>query len=605
MELQDEKQEIVRILKELVGNDSLRKHERIFQGLQDLQRDMAGDFYTVVVLGEFKRGKSTLVNALLGKSLLPMNVLPETATINAIMYEEKPRLCVVQRDGTQVQGEVSRDFLQQYSAREAGNEAEKVSYIKIGYPCEMLKDRVVLVDTPGVSDLNEQRSEVTYRFLPKANAVLFVLDANSPLKKTEKEFIEEKLLPLGINNILFILNKYDAVDEEEEEDFLPTVRNRLFHAFQMDEEEAKLRDISLVPFSAKWALEGLEKGNEKMVRLSGLPQLQEKLATMLTASQVEKEKVAGYRHRLGWLLSSLEREMEREYALGSSGVEELEQASAVLRKTMEDKVGQKEKVGEYVKAAKVQMFAMADKSLSYFHSKLKENIFELVDQYHSQDFKRFVEQTIPRQVQKEVEGWLTRYASHLDKLLGVMEQEVAQGFSRHFEHQVKLQARKESLLRCEKLGLRLEAADISQTANQAGILTALGMVFTSLVITPVITPFFTMWGRTKLMDSLLGKKLEEAKVELRPQLEGELVRAMLALTEQVHKYIDQRADAIRKNAESAYEVLVEDMAKGIEKQLAEKNKEGEAVRQEMAALSEEMNMVRMYRENLQAEGEMS
>ena len=285
---------------------------------------------------------------------------------------------------------------------------EKVSYIKIGYPCEKLKDRVVLVDTPGVSDLNEQRSEVTYRFLSKANAVLFVLDANSPLKKTEKEFIEEKLLPLGINNILFILNKYDAVDEEEEEDFLPTVRNRLFHAFQMDEEEAKLRDISLVPFSAKWALEGLEKGNEKMVRLSGLPQLQEKLATMLTASQVEKEKVAGYRHRLGWLLSSLEREMEREYALGSSGVEELEQASAVLRKTMEDKVGQKEKVGEYVKAAKMQMFAMADKSLSYFHGKLKENIFELVEQYHSQDFKRFVEQTIPRQVQKEVEGWLTR-----------------------------------------------------------------------------------------------------------------------------------------------------------------------------------------------------
>ncbi|MBR3458266.1 MAG: hypothetical protein IKH16_08975, partial [Selenomonadaceae bacterium] len=78
------------------------------------------------------------------------------------------------------------------------------------------------------------------------------------------------------------------------------------------------------------------------------------------------------------------------------------------------------------------------------------------------------------------------------------------GLRRHFEHQVKLQARKENLLRCEKLGLQLEAADISQTANQAGILTAVGMVFTSLVI----TPFFTMWGRTKLLDGLLGKKQE-------------------------------------------------------------------------------------------------
>ena len=601
MELQDEKKQIANILNELVGNKKLRKHDKIFQGCLELQRDMAGDFYTVVVLGEFKRGKSTLVNALLGTNLLPMNVLPETATINAIMYEEKPRLCVVQRDGTHIQGDVSREFLQQYSAREEENAADNVSYIKIGYPCDMLKDRVVLVDTPGVSDINEQRSEVTYRFLPKANAVIFVLDANSPLKKTEKEFIEEKLLPLGINNILFVLNKYDAVDEEEEEDFLPTVRNRLF---KMDEENARLRDISIIPFSAKWALDGLEKGNDKMVRLSGLPQMKEKLASMLMESQVEKEKVIGYRHRLVWLLSAFERDMEREYALSSSSVEDLEKATEVLHKAVGDKAEKKEKVEEYVKSAKVQMFAMADKSLRHFHDKLKENIFELVEQYHSQDFKHFVEDTIPRQVKREVESWLTRYSSHLDRILGSMEQEMAKGFSRHFEQQVKLQAKKESFLRCENLGLRLEATDISQTANQAGIITAVGMVFTSLVITPVITPFFTMWGRTKILDRLLGKKLEEAKAEIRPQLEGELVRTMVLLTSQVHKYIDKRANNIKENAESAYEILVDDMAKEIEKQLAKKNKEGEIIRQEMAALSEEMNMVRVYRESLQAEGEM-
>ena len=154
--------------------------------MRELSGDIHGDFYTVVVLGEFKRGKSTLVNALLGTKLLPMDVLPETATINAIMYEETPRLTVVHRDGSTRKGEVSYDFLKQYSAREESSEAAQVRYIKIGYPCELLKNRVVLVDTPGVSDLNEQRSEVTYQFVPKSNAVLFVLDANAPLKKTEK-----------------------------------------------------------------------------------------------------------------------------------------------------------------------------------------------------------------------------------------------------------------------------------------------------------------------------------------------------------------------------------------------------------------------------------
>ena len=594
MELQSEKQEIADALKALTEKNGLRKYEKIFNGLQDLQQDMDGDFYTVVVLGEFKRGKSTLVNALLGAGILPMNVLPETATINAIMYKEEPRLSVVKRDGFQVQGEVSRDFLQQYSAQAAGNEPEQVSYIKIGYPCEMLKNRVVLVDTPGVSDLNEQRSEVTYRFLPKANAVLFVLDANSPLKKTEKEFIEEKLLPLGINNILFVLNKYDAVDEEEEEDFLPTVKNRLFHAFKMDEEDAKLRDVSLIPFSAKWALEGLEKGNEKMVRLSGLPGLREKLASMLMGSRVEQEKVAGFRNRLSWLLSSLEREMEREYALGSSDVEELAQAAEMLRKTIEDRAGQEEKVGEYVKAAKARMFAMTDKSLRYFHGRLKENIMDLVDQYHSQDFKSFVEHNVARQVQRNVEAWLISYAPHLDEILGVMEHELALGFSRHFQQQVKLRAKKDTFLQGEKMPLRLEAADISQTGTQAGMITAVGMVFASLAITPIIAPFITLWGRNKLYDSMLGQKLEAAKAEIKPQLEGELLRAMVALTAQVHNYIDQRAEAIRKNAEGAYEALLEEMKKAVEQQLAEKRQQGEAVRRGLASLAEEMKEIRAY-----------
>ncbi|MBQ3979228.1 MAG: dynamin family protein, partial [Lachnospiraceae bacterium] len=100
MDLQSEKKNIADTLQELTEKEYVKKRSRIYQGMRSLQRDMEGDFYTVVVLGEFKRGKSTLVNALLGNGLLPMNVLPETATINAIMYAEEPRLSVMYRDGT-------------------------------------------------------------------------------------------------------------------------------------------------------------------------------------------------------------------------------------------------------------------------------------------------------------------------------------------------------------------------------------------------------------------------------------------------------------------------------------------------------------------------
>lgn len=208
MDIQQEKDKTLKLLAELIKKPYVKSREKILQRIIELQGDIRGDFYTIVVLGEFKRGKSTLVNALLGTKLLPIDVLPETATINAVMYEEKPKLVVVYRDGSREKGEVSYDFLKKYSAREENSEADNVRYIKIGYLCELLKNNVVLIDTPGVSDLNEQRAEVTYQFIPKANAALFLLDANSPLKKTEKDFIEEKLLPLGIDNIIFPIDNY-------------------------------------------------------------------------------------------------------------------------------------------------------------------------------------------------------------------------------------------------------------------------------------------------------------------------------------------------------------------------------------------------------------
>ena len=235
MEITASKRQLLDIANRIVERDYVKNRPQILQEVESLLSDIHRDFYTVVVLGEFKRGKSTFVNAILGEPLLPMDILPETAVISAIMYDEAPRLSVVSSDGSEIEGEVSRDYLQKFSAQTAAqSDLASIRYIKIGYPIEMLKNRVVLVDTPGVSDLNQQRSDVTYRFLPCANTVIFLLDANAPLKKTEKDFIEQQLVPLGITNIMFLVNKYDCVDEEEDEDLLDELQERLSNAFGLE-----------------------------------------------------------------------------------------------------------------------------------------------------------------------------------------------------------------------------------------------------------------------------------------------------------------------------------------------------------------------------------
>ncbi len=601
MDLQREKESVLRLLSELTARPYAQAHAKVLRGLQELQGDMQGDFYTVVVLGEFKRGKSTLVNALLGTRLLPMDVLPETATINAIMYEETPRLTVVHRDGSTRKGEVSYDFLKQYSAREEGSEAAQVRYIKIGYPCELLKNRIVLVDTPGVSDLNEQRSEVTYQFVPKANAVLFVLDANAPLKKTEKEFIDERLLPLGIRNIIFIINKYDAVDDEEEEEFLDNVKKRLHRAFQMDAKEAQLREISVYPLSAKQALQGIEKGSDKLLKASGFEEIRDKLQSMLFDGSVEREKLQGYRQRLHWLLSSLEREIQGEKSMKEAGITELEDAAQALRQMLQEKTAEENNVDAYVKSAKTKIYAMTDKSLQYFHQKLRENVLDLIEQHQSQNFKNFVENSLTKYIQRSIEGWIGIYTPHVDELLALMERELARGLSYHFKQNVRLQAAKGKKLQNMSALLDIEAADISNTGMQAGAITAAGAVAVMAVLTPVLVPILTLWGRSKLFEGLLQKKLAEAKADVIPQVENQMAKLMMELQSHVHGYIDRQSVLIQKNTQCAYDSILSDIQKRIEAQIADKKREGADIRREMDELTAQMEEIQGYLSRLSEE----
>lgn len=601
MNLQQEKEQTIQILSDVMKKPYIRNYPKTLHGMQDLSRDIQGDFYTVVVLGEFKRGKSTLVNALLGTKLLPMDVLPETATINAVMYEEKPKLSVVYRDGTTRKGEVSYDFLKQYSAREEGSDAAKVRYIKIGYPCDLLKNRIVLVDTPGVSDLNEQRAEVTYQFVPKANAVLFVLDANAPLKKTEKDFIDERLLPLGINNIIFIINKYDAVDEEEEEEFLDNVKKRLYRAFKMDEKEAQLRDISIYPLSAKQALKGIEKGNNKLVKASGLAGLQNKLHEMLFSGKVEQEKLKSYRNRLYWLLSVLEREAQSEKAMKEASASELEEAALALHRTLQEKTEEGSHVEAYVQSAKAKIYAMTDKSLQYFHEKLLENVLDMIEQYQRQDFKNYVEHTLTRYIQRNIENWIGAYTPHVDELLANMERELARGLSYHFKQKVRLQTAKGKKLQNMRAVLDIEAADISNTGLQAGAITAAGAVAVMSVLTPILMPILTLWGRSKIFDNLLKKKLEQAKAEVTPQVEGQIAKVMLELQSQLHAYIDRRSIAIQQDTQHRYDSILADIQKRIEAQISAKKQEEAVVQDKMTSLMYQVEEIRSYMNKLNKE----
>ena len=570
MDTMKEKTALSNLLTELMGKDYVKADATIFQNMSDLQSDIAKDFYTVVVLGEFKRGKSTFVNALLGTRLLPMDVLPETATINAIMYSETPKLSVLYRDGNEVKGAVTYDYMKQFSANDGNSALKNISYIKIGYPCELLKNRIVLVDTPGVSDLNEQRAEITYRFVPKANAVLFLLDANSPLKRTEKDFIEEKLLPLGISNILFLLNKYDQVDEESDADFLERTRKRILNAFKGTSREASRLRIKILPISAKQALQGIEQNNQTLLKESGLKAVLDELQTMIFHGSIEQEKIKGYKTRLMIIVNLLKQALVSEKIMKSADVEELQKATVALNQILNTNDAVEKELSSYVETAKRQMYAMSDKSIQYFHDKLREAILDMIAQYRSQDFKSFIETTVSKQIRKNIEIWVGNYAPRIDELLATMERELSKGLSRYFNQQISLQAAKGAQLQNIVSVMNVDARDISNTGFQANAITAVGAVVAAALVTPLLLPIIGFVGREQIHNKLLSGRLTEAKAEVAPQIENHIAKITAELSNHVHEYIDQRSELIKQTAFQAYNLILTDMQQRIQNQLNEK-----------------------------------
>jgi GTP-binding protein EngB required for normal cell division len=180
--------------------------------------------FHLVVLGEFNHGKSTFVNALLGQDVLPVGITPTTASINHVVHAANPTARVVLTSG-------ESKYLEPGQLKEwvtvAGGRASEVSYVELGFPSDLLKNNVVLVDTPGVNDLNEQRAEVTYGYVPRADAVVFLLDAGQALKDSEREFLRSRVLESARDRLIFVLGKMDLLSVDERASVLDYVKTGL------------------------------------------------------------------------------------------------------------------------------------------------------------------------------------------------------------------------------------------------------------------------------------------------------------------------------------------------------------------------------------------
>jgi small GTP-binding protein len=207
--------------------------------------------FTIVVLGEFNHGKSTFINALLGRPVLPTGITPTTAVLAHISQGPKEGATLVLESGERKAIDVKK--LGEWLTVEglAAHAGANVHHVEIVHPADILGERVTIVDTPGVNDINEQRAEITYGYLPRADAAVFLLDATQILSASERQFLEERILRSCRDRLLFVVAKADLLDAAELEETLAFARKHL---------AAIVPEPVVLPVSAKRALNGKVPG---------------------------------------------------------------------------------------------------------------------------------------------------------------------------------------------------------------------------------------------------------------------------------------------------------------------------------------------------------
>jgi len=192
-----------------LGHDLTQK---ILAGGNLFLKRLKGNF-SLVVIGDFKRGKSTLINALVGQEVVITNVTPETVTINYVEYGSESKIEAIFKDGGKVNlksDELYSDKLQPLLA-----ELPPLQHIKIYTPVEWLKG-ISLIDTPGTGDIFEKFDRDVHSILERADAVIFTISALSPLSISEQNFLKLSLLPQDFPKVFFALNMLDIARSPED-----------------------------------------------------------------------------------------------------------------------------------------------------------------------------------------------------------------------------------------------------------------------------------------------------------------------------------------------------------------------------------------------------
>lgn len=264
---------VVRAAKQLFQGCGLREAA---ERCQALVVQLAEDRFNLAVVGQFKRGKSTLMNAVIGRDLLPTGLLPLTSAITTLCYGSAERV-LLRRQGWTWEQEVPLAQLADFIT-ERGNPGNEKGLIeaRVELPLSFLRRGLHFIDTPGIGSARHENTATTYAFLPQMDAVIFVTSVEAPLSEAEERFLTD--IRGQVRRLFVIANKMDLLGGTDREEVLAYISAHV-------EQVAGADYAHLFLLSACNGLAARLNHDESGLRRSGLVPFEQALATFLAEEQ--------------------------------------------------------------------------------------------------------------------------------------------------------------------------------------------------------------------------------------------------------------------------------------------------------------------------------
>ncbi len=289
----DLKVQIEDIIKDLQEEFS---NQKISKSLKNITSYINNQKFSIGITGVMNAGKSTMLNALMGKEILGSAVVPETANLTIVKHDETQNAKVFywntkewnkieesakelesMKDYVEETDKTFKDNLKNYiqdktrvdeidindlayytSADKSDKKCNLVKYVQLGSNLDFLKDGIEIVDTPGLDDPVIQREEITKEYISACDMMIHLMNVSQSATLKDVEFIIDAVLYQNISKLLIVITRADTVEKEQLQEVINYTKTSIQKQLKAQNKDSKLdyilEHIQFIPISGKMAL---------------------------------------------------------------------------------------------------------------------------------------------------------------------------------------------------------------------------------------------------------------------------------------------------------------------------------------------------------------